>query len=65
MNLKTNTRTFGKKNTHPNKRARVENDKFCVFVTVFVAVYLFVCLFVCFVFWRLQVILSYNLKKKV
>ena len=44
MNLKTNTRTFGKKkNTHPDKRARVENDKFCVFVTVFVAVYLFVC----------------------
>lgn len=32
-----------KKNTHPDKRARVENDKFCVFVTVFVAVYLFVC----------------------
>lgn len=62
MNLKTNTRTFEKKkNTHPDKRARVENDKFCVFVTVFVAVYLFVC----FVFWRLQVILSYNLKKKV
>ena len=48
MNLKTNTRTFGKKNTHPEKRARVENDKFCVFVTVFVAVYLFVCLFVLF-----------------
>ena len=43
MNLKTNTRTFGKKNTHPDKRARVGNDKFCVFVTVFVAVYLFVC----------------------
>ena len=61
MNLKTNTRTFGKKNTHPDKRARVGNDKFCVFVTVFVAVYLFVR----FVFWRLQVILSYNLKKKV
>ena len=37
-----------KKNTHPDKRARVENDKFCVFVTVFVAVYLFVCLFVLF-----------------
>ena len=49
MNLKTNTRTFGKKkNTHPDKRSRVENDKFCVFVTVFVAVYLFVCLFVLF-----------------
>ena len=46
MNLKTNTRTFGKKNTHPNKRARVENDKFCVFISL-LCLLLFICLFVC------------------
>ena len=48
MNLKTNTRTFGKKkkNTHPDKRARVENDKFCVFISLLYLL-LFICLFVC------------------
>ena len=61
MNLKTNTRTFGKKNTHPEKRARVENDKFCVFVTVFVAVYLFVCLF-CFLAFTSDSIIQFEKK---
>ena len=66
MNLKTNTRTFGKK-----KKTRILTSVRVLKMTSFVFLFrycicccLFVCLFVCFVFWRLQVILSYNLKKK-
>lgn len=54
MNLKTNTRTFGKiarilisvrvLKLTTGVFENVENDKFCVFVAVPVVVYLFVCL---------------------
>lgn len=62
MNLKTNTRTFGKKKTRILTGVRVL--EMTSFVFSLLCLLLFICLFVLF-FCCLQVILSYNLKKKV
>ena len=62
MNLKTNTRTFGKKKTRILTSVRVL--EMTSFVFSLLCLLLFICLFVLF-FCCLQVILSYNLKKKV
>ena len=63
MNLKTNTRTFGKKKTRILTSVRVL--KMTSFVFSLLCLLLFICLFVFCCCCCLQVILSYNLKKKV